>query len=335
MGPTGRTASVSQDVSNPMARGVTFDQLREGLRHPGARPRRGGVDLLLLETVFDTLNAKAALFGLEEIYFKSAGRRVPVIVLRHHRGPQRAHPLGADGPKAFWISVSAHTAARGWHELRSRRAADMRPFHRRTRAAWLPSPSFCYPNAGLPNAFGGGFLKTLRAHGRRRWANSRAAAGSTLPAAAAALRPRTSAPSAKPFAAVAPRVPPPPSTFSAAISGFDAGDSPRPPTSSTIGERTNAGSRNLPNSSARATTKKAWPSRANKSKAARRWWTSTWTGFALTTPEKAYTDHASSTPLGSGRHRARPHHGGQLALGDPGSRPEICCRARASSIPSA
>jgi 5-methyltetrahydrofolate--homocysteine methyltransferase len=71
MGPTSKSASVSNDVSNPAARPVTFDQLRETYRDQAKALVEGGADLLLLETVFDTLNAKAALFGIEE-YFESS-----------------------------------------------------------------------------------------------------------------------------------------------------------------------------------------------------------------------------------------------------------------------
>ena len=79
MGPTSKAASISNDISNPASRPVTFDQLRDTYRTQAKALVEGGVDLLLVETVFDTLNAKAALFGIEE-YFESSGERVPVIV---------------------------------------------------------------------------------------------------------------------------------------------------------------------------------------------------------------------------------------------------------------
>lgn len=79
MGPTPKTSSVSQDVSNPAARAVTFDQLREAYGVQARALVEGGADLLLLETVFDTLNVKAGLFAIEE-YFESSGNRIPVIV---------------------------------------------------------------------------------------------------------------------------------------------------------------------------------------------------------------------------------------------------------------
>ncbi len=79
MGPTSKAASVSNDVSNPAGRSVTFDQLRDTYRTQARALVEGGVDLLLVETVFDTLNAKAALFGIQE-YFESSGQALPVIV---------------------------------------------------------------------------------------------------------------------------------------------------------------------------------------------------------------------------------------------------------------
>ena len=77
MGPTSRTASMSQDVSNPGARAVTFDQLRDLYAIQARALVEGGVDLLLLETVFDTLNAKAALFAIEEYFERPAAIACP------------------------------------------------------------------------------------------------------------------------------------------------------------------------------------------------------------------------------------------------------------------
>ena len=91
-----KSASVSHDVSNPAARPVTFDQLRENYRTQAKALVEGGVDLLLLETVFDTLNAKAALFAIEE-YFESVGRARSGDRLGDDRGSQRAHALRANG----------------------------------------------------------------------------------------------------------------------------------------------------------------------------------------------------------------------------------------------
>src|ERR1035437_1324153 len=79
MGPTNRTASMSQDVNSPASRGVTFDTLREVYAEQARGLVEGGADILLVETVYDTLNAKAALFAIDE-YFETSGQRVPVMV---------------------------------------------------------------------------------------------------------------------------------------------------------------------------------------------------------------------------------------------------------------
>ncbi|WP_017920309.1 homocysteine S-methyltransferase family protein, partial [Burkholderia gladioli] len=76
MGPTPRTASISPDVNDPGARNVSFDELREAYHQQAAALLEGGVDLFLVETVFDTLNAKAALFALDEL-FEQTGERLP------------------------------------------------------------------------------------------------------------------------------------------------------------------------------------------------------------------------------------------------------------------
>src|ERR1035438_4589609 len=79
LGPTGKTASLSPDVHNPAYRAITFDQLVAAYTEQTRGLLDGGVDLLLLETVFDSLNSKAALFAIDK-YFEEAGRRVPVMV---------------------------------------------------------------------------------------------------------------------------------------------------------------------------------------------------------------------------------------------------------------
>ena len=79
IGPTNRTASISPDVENPAFRLITFDQLKDAYREQALGLIDGGVDLLLVETVFDTLNCKAALFGIEEV-FEKIGKRLPIMV---------------------------------------------------------------------------------------------------------------------------------------------------------------------------------------------------------------------------------------------------------------
>ena len=151
MGPTSKAASVSNDVSNPAARPITFDQLRETYGTQAKALVEGGADLLLLETVFDTLNAKAALFGIEE-YFETSGRRVPVIV-SVTIVDRSGRTLSGQTVEAFWTSIS-HMPLFSVGMNCALGAKEMRPFiEELSRLA--PIPITCYPNAGLPNAFGG------------------------------------------------------------------------------------------------------------------------------------------------------------------------------------
>ncbi|HXJ97131.1 MAG TPA: methionine synthase [Terriglobia bacterium] len=151
MGPTSRTASVSQDVANPGARSVTFDQLRQAYYHQARGLLDGGVDLLLVETVFDTLNAKAALFAIDQL-FEERGRRVPVMA-SVTIVDQSGRNLSGQTAEAFWISVS-HVPLLSVGINCALGAKQMRPFlDDLARVASLPVS--CYPNAGLPNAFGG------------------------------------------------------------------------------------------------------------------------------------------------------------------------------------
>src|ERR1700756_4272706 len=151
MGPTSKAASVSNDVSNPAARPVTFDQLRETYGTQAKALVEGGADLLLLETIFDTLNAKAALFGIEE-YFETSGQRLPVIV-SVTIVDRSGRTLSGQTVEAFWTSVS-HMPLFSVGMNCALGAKEMRPFiEELSRLA--PIPITCYPNAGLPNAFGG------------------------------------------------------------------------------------------------------------------------------------------------------------------------------------
>jgi 5-methyltetrahydrofolate--homocysteine methyltransferase len=151
MGPTPRTASVSQDVSNPAARSVTFDQLRDAYSAQARALVEGGADLLLLETVFDTLNAKAALFAIEE-YFETSATRIPVIV-SVTIVDRSGRNLSGQTVEAFWISVS-HMPMLAVGMNCALGAKQMRPFIEEL-SGLAPIPIICYPNAGLPNAFGG------------------------------------------------------------------------------------------------------------------------------------------------------------------------------------
>jgi 5-methyltetrahydrofolate--homocysteine methyltransferase len=150
LGPTTKSASLSRDVNDPGARAVTFDELEAAYNEQAAALLEGGVDLLLVETVFDTLNAKAALVGIERA-FDDAGRRVPVMVSVTIF--ESGRNLSAQTVEAFWISVShAELFAVGINC--SLGPKQMRPYIEEL-AAVTPLYVSCYPNAGLPNAFGG------------------------------------------------------------------------------------------------------------------------------------------------------------------------------------
>jgi 5-methyltetrahydrofolate--homocysteine methyltransferase len=155
MGPTNRTASMSQDVNSPASRGVTFDKLREVYYEQARGLVEGGADLLLLETIFDTLNAKAALFAISQYndeHFAATGARVPVMVSVTITD-QSGRTLSGQTVEAFWISVS-HMDLLSVGINCALGAKQMRPYvEELSRLA--PVHISCHPNAGLPNAFGG------------------------------------------------------------------------------------------------------------------------------------------------------------------------------------
>ncbi|HVE49869.1 MAG TPA: homocysteine S-methyltransferase family protein [Casimicrobiaceae bacterium] len=147
LGPTNRTASISPDVNDPGARNVTYDALVEAYRESTQALIEGGVDMLLVETVFDTLNAKAALFAIEQA-FDACGVRLPVIVSGTITDAS-GRTLSGQTPTAFWHSVRhAKPFAVGLNCALG--AALMRPYLAeiaRVADAFVS----CYPNAGLPN----------------------------------------------------------------------------------------------------------------------------------------------------------------------------------------
>ena len=151
MGPTNRTASMSQDVNSPASRGVTFDKLREVYYDQARGLVEGGVDILLVETIFDTLNAKAALFAIDE-YFETSGMRVPVMV-SVTIVDQSGRTLSGQTIEAFWISVS-HMDLLSVGINCALGAKQMRPYVEEL-SHLAPIYISCHPNAGLPNAFGG------------------------------------------------------------------------------------------------------------------------------------------------------------------------------------
>ncbi len=147
LGPTNRTASISPDVNDPGARNVTYDELVAAYREAAEALIEGGADLLLVETVFDTLNAKAALFGIEQA-FDSAGGRLPLIISGTITDAS-GRTLSGQTPTAFWHSVRhARPLAVGLNCALG--AALMRPYLEEI-AHVADAFISCYPNAGLPN----------------------------------------------------------------------------------------------------------------------------------------------------------------------------------------
>ncbi len=150
IGPTNRTASLSPDVNNPGYRNITFDELKEAYGEAARGLVEGGVDLLLVETIFDTLNAKAAIFAIQE-YLEEEGLDVPIMISGTITDAS-GRTLSGQTTEAFWNSVRhaepisvGLNCALGSKELRQyveelSRIAD--------------AHVSAYPNAGLPNEFG-------------------------------------------------------------------------------------------------------------------------------------------------------------------------------------
>jgi 5-methyltetrahydrofolate--homocysteine methyltransferase len=148
LGPMPRTASISPDVNDPGARNITFDELREAYLEQAQALLEGGVDLFLIETIFDTLNAKAAIFALDEL-MDATGERLPVII-------------SGTVTDASGRILSGQTVTAFWHSVRHARpiavglncalgAALMRPYIEELSKVAGDSFISCYPNAGLPN----------------------------------------------------------------------------------------------------------------------------------------------------------------------------------------
>jgi 5-methyltetrahydrofolate--homocysteine methyltransferase len=148
LGPTPKTASISPDVNDPAARNVDFEQLRAAYYEQVEALVEGGSDLLLVETIFDTLNAKAALFAIEE-YFEQSGERLPLIISGTVTDASGRILSGQTVP-AFWYSVRhARPLAVGLNCALG--AALMRPYIQELARAAPDTFISCYPNAGLPN----------------------------------------------------------------------------------------------------------------------------------------------------------------------------------------
>ena len=148
LGPTPRTASISPDVNDAGARNVSFDQLRAAYREQAEGLLEGGCDLFLVETIFDTLNAKAAIFALDEL-MQERSERLPVII-------------SGTVTDASGRILSGQTVAAFWHSVRHARplavglncalgATLMRPYIEELGKVAADTYISCYPNAGLPN----------------------------------------------------------------------------------------------------------------------------------------------------------------------------------------
>lgn len=151
LGPTNRTASLSPDVNNPGLRNITFDELAAAYREAACGLLDGGADLLLVETVFDTLNCKAALFAIEEL-FEECGVRLPLLISATITDAS-GRTLSGQTPEAFWNSVRhARPLAIGLNCALG--AEQLRPYIQEL-ARIADCAVSAHPNAGLPNALGG------------------------------------------------------------------------------------------------------------------------------------------------------------------------------------
>lgn len=150
MGPTNRTASLSPDVNDPGFRAITFDELRIAYKQQAAALIDGGVDMLLVETVFDTLNAKAALFAIEEVK-EERGIDIPVMVSGTITDAS-GRTLSGQTTEAFLISIS-HVELLSVGLNCALGAAQLRPYLK-TLADKSKFFVSAHPNAGLPNEFG-------------------------------------------------------------------------------------------------------------------------------------------------------------------------------------
>ena len=148
LGPTPKTASISPDVNDPGARNIDFETLRAAYHEQTEALVEGGADVLLVETIFDTLNAKAALFAIDE-FFEKSGERLPIII-------------SGTVTDASGRILSGQTVTAFWHSVRHARplaiglncalgATLMRPYIQELNRVAEDTFISCYPNAGLPN----------------------------------------------------------------------------------------------------------------------------------------------------------------------------------------
>ncbi len=232
IGPTNKTASMSPDVNNPAFRAVTYDRLVKAYYEQVRGLMDGGVDCLLAETTFDTLNLKAALFAIAQ-YFEEHGRNVPVmasVTITDASG----RTLSGQTVEAFWISVS-HFPLIAVGINCALGAKEMRPYLEEL-SGLSPIYVSCYPNAGLPNSFGEyddtpeSIATQLGEFAANGWLNIVGGCCGTTPSHISAI-----ADAMRPFK---PRIPPRPEPYTR-LSGLEALVI-RPETNFVnIGERTN------------------------------------------------------------------------------------------------
>ena len=148
LGPTPKTASISPDVNDAGARNTSFEELRQAYYEQTEALVKGGADVLLVETIFDTLNAKAALFAIDE-YFENSGERLPLMISGTVTDAS-GRILSGQTVTAFWHSVRhAQPLAVGLNCALG--ATLMRPYIQELAKAAPDTFISCYPNAGLPN----------------------------------------------------------------------------------------------------------------------------------------------------------------------------------------
>jgi 5-methyltetrahydrofolate--homocysteine methyltransferase len=147
IGPTPKTASISPDVNDPGARNITFDELRDAYYAQAKALLDGGVDLFLVETIFDTLNAKAALFALDQL-FEDTGECLPIMISGTVTDAS-GRILSGQTVEAFWNSLR-HVKPLTFGLNCALGAALMRPYIAEL-AKLCDTYVSCYPNAGLPN----------------------------------------------------------------------------------------------------------------------------------------------------------------------------------------
>jgi len=186
LGPTNVTLSLSPRVDDPAYRTITFDRLRDGYAEAARGLKDGGADVLLIETIFDTLNGKAAIAAA-----RAVAPELP-LVISVSIVDRSGRNLSGQTVEAFWISIEhARPIAVGVNC--SLGATEMRPYLA-DLARVAPVPVFCYPNAGLPNAFGGYDEQApttaglLREFARSGWVNAVGGCCGTGPKHIAAIR---------------------------------------------------------------------------------------------------------------------------------------------------